>query len=273
MISKTFHYVYIYNEATPMPLDINHYICIASQIIVNKPLKVVIHTNNYEQFFEFPWMSKLMSDFGNIIQIDCIDRVTNYQGNKITSPIQESDIYRFSLLRDWGGCYADMDVLAVSPIPKEMWESNKCIQGLEPWENKFLAPRALGSAFIMSPKKEKPSDIHWMDVVLKPYENYDKEIKKGRFELPIFNPYRQALKNPELVDIKQPEVFFPLYFYYEDCARLFLNDWFAQVSENTLQIHLWENRTRGLIKYCNTEYFKTSNATYAQLVRRLNIDL
>lgn len=263
MIPKTFNFIYLYDEKNVMSLNINHYICVKSHLLNNVGSKAKIITNNPEKFYEFPWMSKLVCDCVGRIEIEYHERLTNWNGMSIVSPMQESDILRFETLMYQGGVYCDLDMLSVKALPASYWESETSIQGIEPY-SKFLSPRALGSAFIMVPYKEGVVN-KWMELILNPYRFYDSEIKKGLYELPIFRPYRLSKLYPELVTVKDWFEFFPMYFYYEDVANFFLHEDYKEFSQMTYEVHLWENKTKGLIKYFDEQYFKEGKTYYAKL--------
>lgn len=266
MIPKVFYFIYLYDENNVMQLNINHYICIKSHLVNNIGSKAVILTNNPEKFYEFPWMSKLVCDCVGKIDIVYVERLMKWNEQDIISPMQESDILRFQTLRNNGGVYCDMDMLSIRALPASYWESNISIQGIEPY-SRFLAPRGLGSAFIMVPTTSVGKG--WMELILEGYKKYNYEIKKGLYELPIFRPYRLSLLRPDLVNVKDYHEFFPIYFYYEDIAQFFLHCDFKEFSAITYEVHLWENRTKGLMKYFDTQYFDEANTYYAKLGKRI----
>lgn len=271
MIPRVFYFIYLYSKDSPMNLNINHYICIKSHLVNNEGTTATILTNDVERFYEFPWMSKLVNEFPTRIYLETVERLTDWKGQKIVSPMQESDILRFSTLLERGGVYCDMDMLSVRAIPENFWNSEKCIQAYEPYRN-FYAPRGLGSAFIMAPEpknniSEEGEYNNWLEVILHGYKYYNTEIKKGLYELPIFRPYRLSKLFGHLVNVVNYNKFFPMYFYYDEVENFFLLDKF-NVPGDCYEIHLWENRTKGLMKYLSENYFNESNTTYARLGRK-----
>lgn len=262
MIPKIIYFIYLYDKNSVMPLNINHYLCIKSQAIVNRPHKIIILTNNPEEFHQFPWMRRLMAELDTILEVVPVDRITEYKGNKIVNPTQESDILRFNTLIENGGMYLDLDVLAINPIPSSWWESNRTIQAIEPDRRGVCG---LGSAVIMAPMGSE-----FLKEVLVPYQRYDYEIKKGLYELPIFRPYRLGLRKKILVNMAPSKHFYPVYYFYDECQKLFFLDAKDElIDDEVYQMHLWENRNKGLMKYLEEDYFMKSNATYAQLGKEI----
>lgn len=260
MIPRQCFFIYLHDDRNEMPLNINHYLCVKSQIVVNK-VKAIILTNEPDSLYKFPWMIKLLNEFDEQIEIRYQSRVTNYKGNTLVNPTQESDLIRLQTLYNEGGLYCDLDVMAVSPLPQELFDSPIAIQAPEPSK---LPEHGLGSAVMMAPAKSS-----WIGRLLSQYDEYDKNIKLGLYEQIIYKPYRLSKRYPTEVGLLDSILFYPYFYYYEDCEKLFFLDRLKGLeSKESFMLHLWENRNKNVMKYLSEKYFKESNATYAQLGRR-----
>lgn len=256
-MKKNLFTVFWLNPASPFDFKLIHYICLSSQLEKNPDAELTIYSNDLNKAYEFKWFSKLCMKYPDRIKLETIQMEgNNGVGNGA------SDLPRFFLLKQFGGIYIDMDVLAVKPYPEEFWESTRAIQGFEPDPR---GTRGLGTAVMIVPDNE--AGKAWIDVILEPYQKSNNFREKGPYEYPIYRPARVCQLHKDKVDVKDFKVFYPLSYYYEDVEEFFLlegspDKW---ISEDTVCIHLWENRTSGIIKPLSEKYFQQGLTPFAEL--------
>lgn len=262
---------HLYVGEHPRPFDINHYYAVASQIIVNN-VQVKLITNDMVSLMSSPYIDLLEKNFPNDVEIKemTADDRCQIETLGIIYPAHMADFLRLKYLHLHGGLYADTDCIAVRPYPKSWFTSGKMYWGYEDWSHVAICNNVLISpidnAFLsriykefitrFDPRKAVPGNNWAYYGVTMPLEVYRSKNA------------RELRKYIQLCD----HISFNYYWMkYEEIEKIFfLDDSEKYLNlKNNYTLHLWENRTRDLIKNFSTKYFKDNHSTYAKVINYL----
>lgn len=265
LVPKIFHFIYLFGPKTRQ-FDINHYLSVKSNIVVNNPLIVYIYTNNPVKLDKSKWINKLQEEF-TCIRIEAVTE-GDCKVDRMISPspymAHQADILRLKKLIERGGVYSDVDSIAYEPLT-DLWELGKDVFCHETYD---LVPESLCNGFFMA----TPGSNFLRDW-LKAYDDYDPDkCKPGTPDWVRFScstGLQLLERKPYSVRILDPVAFQPIYLSYKDTQSLFLLDrMHCLESLKPYQVHTWETRNKDILKVLDEDYFKESNATYAQLGRK-----
>lgn len=264
-MDKLFHFIWIEAEGSH-DFSVNEYYSIYSNIVVNKPSKVYIHTNIYSKLKDNPWIRRLRCKFYGIVELMTYDYnvLSEYKGHKVPYAVHRSDILRLMTLISNGGVYVDCDMIALNPLP-ESWFNDSRLR----WSKENCEELAFCNNFILSPKNHQ-----FLIDCLEVFDNYDCEIYKPNTPkwayldvtapVEIYNSYPKTVKRK--IDIRDAKEFQPLYLDYKDTLKLFFEDHFNEIKDS-YYLHTWNTRNYGILRNFTEEYILGASTTYTKAIQ------
>ena len=268
MIPKIFHFIYLFGSNTKQ-FNINHYISIKSNIIVNKPEAVRIYTNNIHSLRSSNWYQRLYDEFGITEVFVDEDMCRCPNGVLSPYPTHQADVLRLNVMKSIGGIYSDVDSIAINPLPEEWFSTDGAYFCYENFEE---VPESICNGFFLSSPNHQ-----FINDCLEVYSEYDPELcKPGTTDWTLYSVQAmwELLKNNpnrySNLNLLQPSDFQPVYLSYPEVEKLFfLRDLDLEDYINkSYQLHLWEGRHQGILKILSEDYFVQSNSIYARLCKK-----
>jgi len=269
MITNTFHFIYLYGDKT-IEFNINHYISIKSNMVVNKA-DAVLWTNNNIRLRESPWIKKLFEEFPGRFAIFSTDEAYHHIKDEIGQDLSNlpymahcADMLRLWIMCEYGGAYSDVDSVAIHPIPEDWWYDEKATYCLETGSVDCLC-----NGFFLA-----PAGSMMLSDWLEGWRDYNpKECIPGT---PSWTKYSVQLggilmsKYKDWLRILEPKSFQPKYLTYKETCDIFYLDRISELEYNPgiYELHLWDTRNKDFMKVLDERYFLESDATYAQLGKK-----
>ena len=145
-----------------------------------------------------------------------------------------SDFTRMEAVYEYGGVYADIDTLFVSPLPENFY-AKSFVMGEEMPEHTPDGQRksagSLCNAWMMG-EPQAPFLKLWMERMV---ESFDGSWNNHSTLL----PYRLSQQHPELIHVEPQRSFFHLSYITKDLKRLFFEN-YTDV-EGVYSVHLWNH--------------------------------
>lgn len=263
MDKVTFHFIYLYGPDT-IEFNMHHYISVMSNICENGA-DAIIWTNNVDRMNNNYWIKMIQSEYNLTIKdvkpiYTAIYLLTDQVLEDLPYMAHVADMCRLYIMANNKGVYSDVDSIAVRPLPKEWFYSDKDIFCLETDSNDCLCNGffiANNHAFLMdwlmcwkdyNPKECRPGTPDWTKY----------SVQLG---------WNVSLMHEDEIQVLPPFTFQPKYLTYKDTCDLFFLDRYHEIKDNldVYEVHLWETRNQHILKLLDDRYFKESKATYAQL--------
>jgi hypothetical protein len=231
-VPNVFHFVFGMKPQT-QPFHLMHYLCLVSCIGVNRPDSVIFHCQ-HEPWGEY-W--DRIRPYLKVVRIEPDSFVSSFH---YRDPEVESlryahlaDIARLQILAEYGGIYADMDTLFVSPLPASFFERS-FIMGREP-EQWSPAGSAAGGSLCNAWMMGEPNARFAREFLRQTYESFDGSWSNHSTVL----AYRVSREYPEWIDIEPPRSFFHFDYSGTDIGNVFKR----RVTDlaGIFSIHLWSH--------------------------------
>lgn len=239
------HFVFGMKEQTEEFLFC-YYIAVYSAHIINNPDTIFFYYH-YEPF-GFWWDKlKLIPS----VKLEKINIPMKIGRKKIKKTAHKADWARMNILYNKGGVYLDIDTICV-----KQWKhllNSDVVLGKE-------VPDGICNAIMFTKPK---SDF--FKLWLNRYESYFNP--NGWREASIVLPEILAREFPDLVTLKEPDVFFLP--NYDQTHKIFAND--AIIPENLVALHLWESFSLKYMKNINDWFwaYENNNTMYGKMLLNL----
>jgi hypothetical protein len=270
---RDFHFVFGLKPQTE-PFHLAFYLALESCRRVNEPDAIHFHYRN-EPFGEYWDRVKPHLTLHRVSQRRTLDdsRYAATQDGRFVlhyglQYAHEADIWRLEILRDAGGCYADMDTLFVRRYPDELFNHAFAIAE----ENAVLDSRgvfvpSLCNA-VMFARPTADFTMRWLNEIPK---SFDGSWSAHSCQLAA----RIAREDPDCVTILPRGWFYRFGTSPKSLAALFETP--HPMPHDVLSIHLWahlwwhEERveySRFHANLLDEEYVRSANTTYARIARK-----
>ena len=273
-VPRVFHFVFGLRPQTES-FHLLYYLCLKSCLEVNKPDKIVFHYQNEPWG---PWWERI-KPLLELRKVFPNNFMAKYEYSDATLNSVRyahlSDFTRMEALYEYGGVYADIDTLFVSPLPDKFF-AESFVMGEEMSEHTPDGePKTAGSlcnAWMMA-EPGAPFLKLWMEQMV---ENFDGSWNNHSTLL----PYRLSQQHPDLIHIEPRRSFFHLSYITQDLNRLFFEDYTDLEGVYSIHLwnHLWQDKLWWNKKVAGSQflsgevitpaYIRFSNSTYANVSKR-----
>lgn len=196
-----------------------YYISVYSAFIINVPDRICFYYHYQPKGIWWEELKKIPN-----IQFEIIDIPTHIGDKQIKKTAHRADWARMNILYDRGGIYLDIDTICAKPWSNLL--NNNVVLG------KQTGRVGICNA-IMFTKPRSDFFKMWLDN----YEEYF--CPNGWNESSIDLPYTLSLKYPDLLLLKEADVFFLPSFY--EIRKIFCTD--NEIPTNLISLHLWEKNS------------------------------
>ncbi len=265
-IPNLYHFVFGLRPQTE-PFHLAHYLCLASCLAVNTPDRIILHLRN-EPWGELWDLIRPQIEIAPIPESDlALDLTYDDDYVKSFNYAHISDFIRSRILFEYGGVYADMDTLFVTPPPVEFFNQS-CVMGREAVDSSALSSPegSLCNSYIMA-QPGSPFVKIWMERMPNAFDGSWSNHS-------TFLPYRLSQEFPELIRVEPESRFFAFEWTRTGIARLFERD--CPLPSDAVSLHLWEHlwwdfERRDFSDFSHVQltpaYVAHARTTYARLAR------
>ncbi|CAG8694437.1 20098_t:CDS:1, partial [Cetraspora pellucida] len=114
-VPKILHYVYLNEDPNNLPFSFIHWLAFTSSIETIKPEKTYFHCIHEPKTYWYQLIKPKLTIMKTRI-------VTEIFGNPVNVIQHKSDIIRMEVLRDSGGIYFDLDIIALQPFDDLLYD-------------------------------------------------------------------------------------------------------------------------------------------------------
>ena len=184
----------------------------------------------------------------------------NIFDNKLIKYAHKADIIRLQKLIEYGGIYLDIDVFTIKSFDDLLNSNKSTIMGFQAMNTQF---QGLCNAVILSKPQSSFLKL-W-------YEQY-KSFDNSQWDYhSVHLPLLLATQNPELIDIKSQDTFFPISWFEFDILFKKNNNFTKLKQSYTL--HLWETHLMSnLLEHINHSYFYIYNTPFTHIFNKYSIN-
>lgn len=223
-----------------------YYIAVYSAYLINNPDTIYFYYH-YEPYGTWYDTLKLIPNL-KLVKID----IPTHIGNKeIKKTAHKADWVRINMLYNKGGVYLDIDTICVKPW-KHLFNED-VVLGKE-------VPNGICNA-IMFTKPKSDFFKFWLD-------KYERHFNpNGWREASIVLPEKLSKEYPNLVTLKEPDVFFLP--NYNETQKIFVDT--KQIPKNLISLHLWETYSMQYMKKINdwSWAYENSHTMYGKMLLNL----
>lgn len=222
------------------------YIAVYSAYLINNP-DIIYFYYHYKPYGIWWNKLKLIPN----IKLEKIDIPTHIGSKIIKKTAHKADWVRINMLYNKGGVYLDIDTICV-----KHWKhffNEDVVLGQE-------IPNGICNAIMFTKSKSKFFKL-WLD-------NYESHFNpNGWREASIELPEKLSKKFPNLITLKQPDVFFLP--NYNETHKIFVDK--NEIPKNLISLHLWETWSINYIKIINdwSWAYKNSHTMYGKMLLNL----
>ncbi len=247
MIPNIFHFVYIKER----PWRLHHYLSVKSAIVRSGAEKVIIWVDEEPE-------GKYWDKTKEIVEVQRVKAPTEIFGKPITQPAHKSDVIRLQVLIEYGGIYADTDVIVMKPFTDLL--DNSFVMGQQGiGGNEGLCPATMLS------EKNSTFAKTWL-------AGFKDTFEGGPPGSPTWCthsvnlPAYLANTMQEHITLADHEAFFWPLYHQEHVEVLFEKNYSFP---NAYSHHLWESSGKKYLNEMTEDKIKTENTTFTKAVRDL----
>lgn len=224
----------------------SYYIAVYSAYLINKPDKIYFNYH-YEPYGAWYNKLKLIPNI-KLVKIDIPTHIGNKQINKTA---HKADWVRMNVLYNKGGIYLDIDTICVNPWKHLL--NRDVVLGKE-------VPNGICNAIMFTKPKSDFFKL-WLDK----YESHFNT--NGWREASIELPEKLSKKFPNLITLKEPDVFFLP--NYTETQKIFVDN--KEIPNNLISLHLWETFSFKYMKNINdwSWAYENSHTMYGKMLLNL----
>lgn len=248
MIPNIFNFVYIKQR----PWKLHHYLSVKSAAVRSGADKIMFWCDEEP---DGEWWDKTKP----LVQVQRVQAPTEIFGKPITQPAHKSDVIRLQVLIQYGGIYADTDVIVTKPFTDLL--NNQFVMGQQGVQGR----EGLCPATMLS-QKNSTFAKEWL-------RGFKDTFGGGPPGSPTWAthsvnlPAYLANTMQESITIADHEAFFwPL--YHEDGVRNIFETPDYQ-APNAYSIHLWESSGKRYLEEMTIEKIKEGNSLFANITKDL----
>ncbi|CAG8743490.1 23985_t:CDS:2 [Cetraspora pellucida] len=244
-VPKILHYVYLNEDPNYLPFNFIHWLAFTSSIETIKPEKTYFHCIHEPKSYWYQLIKPKLTIMKTRI-------VTEIFGNPVNVIQHKSDIIRMEVLRDSGGIYLDLDIIALQPFDDLLYDD--FTMGLE-------GEQGLCDAVIIS-RPFAPFLTRW----IQQYKDFnDNHWNYHSVQL----PYQMSQEYVNDIQVLNKTAFFwPTYM--DEHLDLAFNSTNYNFSNN-YAYHMWSSASYGkYLKYMSPKSIKSEETSFnrATLMKR-----
>lgn len=247
MIPNIFHFVYIKER----PWKLHHYLSVKSAVVRSGVEKVIIWVDDEPE-------GEYWDKTKEIVEVQKVKAPTEIFGKPITQPAHKSDVIRLQVLIEYGGIYADTDVIVMKPFT-DLLDNNFVMGQQGVGGNEGLCPATMLS------EKNSIFAKTWL-------KGFKDTFEGGPPGSPTWCthsvnlPAYLANTMQEHITLANHEAFFWPLYHQEHVEVLFEKDYNFP---NAYSHHLWESSGKKYLDEMTEDKIKTENTTFTNAVKNL----
>jgi hypothetical protein len=255
MIPNVAHYIYFDG---PRPFGLVHYLAIASMRRVSPETTIILHCESVPRS---EWWDRISGD----VQVRQAQRPREIYGVPLSHPAHQTDVLRLSLIREQGGIFLDLDVIAVRSFAPLLSET--CVLAYQDRQGR----KGLGCA-VMLARPEDPFIVEWIagyDPARSRWQGFrSRGYDEHWAEMSTRYPALLAREAAHEIRVLDSNTFYPFGFEQDELEDLF--ERWRPLDEVSYCIHLWEQRSWDLyLRDLTIAELCRSRSTFARCVSDL----
>ena len=247
MIPSNFHFVYIKER----PWKLHHYLSVKSAKLRSGADEVIIWC---DQEPEGEYWDKTKE----LVTVQRVNAPTKIFGKPITQPAHKSDVIRLQVLIEYGGIYADTDVIVVKPFTELL--NNRFVMG----QQNINGSEGLCPATMLSEKGSKFAQS-WLLGFKDTFEGGPPGSPTWCLHSVNLPAYLANTMSEHITLLNHEAFFWPL--YHQPHVELLFEQ--NLKFPNAYSHHLWESAGKQYLDNMTEEKIKNTNTTFTNIVKDL----